>query len=1164
MSNPDIRTIPNLQAFMNIQLNIISNYYGETTFVIPWYYTGTGSLIDSDFTLAELRSINEVFYTAEENEDDEIIILQNYDSWLDYLYTHFTEIIDELHKDFPIWQRNNRLRDYLPNLVWYDHTNKSFRVRNICSETLCYSSNPAFIHHFSSESLILLDWAVRPKSEFILDVFRVSEDYTLSSLMILAWESVDFNFWFEDYLDVWSDETQYSYTISYAYGGWEPQALFTEIISVDQNYNISSETIAPEILNQMIEIEVLSDVFKQIRIWIREGVQLTQFWNVTFFLSAENLNTWDIFPRTGINPNVPVQVIPSNNLWWAEWSIIWFTNQTNDAGYNIWDTFSVIMYLYDEFTNRHYDYIEWYDISLVEGTSSAIELSKQGSEDYFDVITWVQSSEFSPYTISFKFRITESWFHPLEWFKIRARYKNSNSSYQIPAEYSEITMIPSNLFHDWQKLNIYIKSPLVTDFDITCTNQPITLQAVCTSDNFSWCNPDMDESITFTSEEDNGSTWTLTIRDYAHNVRNFNYVMNHIDQTAPTIRVFRWVDEITSDVYSFRANTDPLMINFFEATTSNCEAEINYTVSVNGDIQFDSSITASNFDLDISDFFRQSREIELEISTTDKYNNNSIRTINFTVHPDVLDLTQTSIVSDEYSTKYANNTEFYTYTLTLRDQFQNPITWKTITNLRHDCSNYTGCSEILNNVNSNPATWVKSLRVSNVSWSSDDNWEITFQLRSRAPWVFTNVFSFNLPDWNDSYQNIWPAIKRYVSSDDTNSFNRLFTWTLEVSDDDWVTWLALPSYGTELDYRLNILSPFWISHLPTNVTSFTQSIRAYDEETSFVEGISAISWLATKNPTFKARINTSGTADEFWTPWVKLSNQSNQSDVLISYNIGTNVITTYLSQNDSANDRTPISVVNESDDIFIWVKVIWLLQWLWNTVITWQDENISNIATSELRNQIRRNAVTQTRWMQNWQIINWVKYITWDITLSWEISWYETLVVSWWNVIINGDINTNQNTLWIIVLSDNYNPEIWYKNQWNVYITPNVSTIYAAIYADGALVSVNSSWVPYISDSAARNNDLRNQLYLKGSLFTRNTIGGWIINNWMYTLPWWSTIEANDDNFIHALSYDLNYIRRWRNDCIELESSPWVCRFTRWAFIIENDPSFRINPPRLF
>gem|GEM_PF-6103354 len=49
----------------------------------------------------------------------------------------------------------------------------------------------------------------------------------------------------------------------------------------------------------------------------------------------------------------------------------------------------------------------------------------------------------------------------------------------------------------------------------------------------------MNQSITFTSESDNGSTGTLSIHDYAHNVKNFNYTMNHIDKTAPVISVFK-------------------------------------------------------------------------------------------------------------------------------------------------------------------------------------------------------------------------------------------------------------------------------------------------------------------------------------------------------------------------------------------------------------------------------------------------------------------------------------------------------------------------------------------------------------------------------------------------------------------------------------------------
>lgn len=58
-----------------------------------------------------------------------------------------------------------------------------------------------------------------------------------------------------------------------------------------------------------------------------------------------------------------------------------------------------------------------------------------------------------------------------------------------------------------------------------------------------------------------------------------------------------------------------------------------------------------------------------------------------------------------------------------------------------------------------------------------------------------------------------------------------------------------------------------------------------------------------------------------------------------------------------------------------------------------------------------------------------------------------------------------------------------------MYIKPNVTKINAVIYADGALVSVDNSSLPYDIDSSDRTYGLKNQLIINGSLFTRNTIG---------------------------------------------------------------------------
>lgn len=1161
MTDTNILSVSNLNNYLNTKLSNYKAYYWTSEFEIKDYYSWTWNIFDNDLTLTDLLNINTNFYIAKK-QGSNIVIDKTYSSWKDYLFTNFSDVIDELHQWFPFWQKKNKLSDLLINIVWYNHWWKYFEIKNVCDDYTCHKTRYLWVSSTSTNSYNFLSWIVKHNSQFILDTFKVSSDYSISHIYLKAWWSANFNFWFEDYLDVWAVNTKYKYSISYKYE-WEPiKLLFSEVIKVANDYKVTSDTITQDVLDNIIDLTVLNNTFKKVRIWVKEWLSLTKVGKITFYLSVENLNTGDKFDTTAVNQYTPLHVIPNDNVKSWESLIYWFSKSSNDVGYNIWDTFSVSVNLFDEFNNRHYDYIDWYDISLDSWTSDFLEISKFWSDIYSDNIIWIKSTETSPYIINFKFRIIKAWYHELTWFKIKIRNKQSTSSYLSPASYSYFTIIPSNLYDGDQKMKIYIKSPLITDFPITCTSWSVTLNAICTSDNFSWCNSSMNQSITFSSESDNGSMWTLSIRDYAHNVKNFNYTMNHIDKTAPVISVFKWSTLLSSNNYSFKANDDSIKINFFEKTTSNCISEIKYLIKINWITIYDSSVWSSNFDSNISDFFKLSGNKELYIKATDKYWNFSDKTINFVVHPDIFDPIKTTISVNQNNTKYANNADFYIYTISLKDKYDNPIINKSISFINQDCTAYTWCKTVRTNMSSLTPSWEDALIEYWYWWLSNYLWHINFMVKSFSPWEFTNRFKISINDWDDNYINFWSPKDYYISNIDNNSFKKLFTWNIVASDNDGLTWDAKPVYGTELKYKLNVIPLIWYSSIPINLIDFKDDIRAYEETTSQVEWVSNIIWLNTKNPIFSARINSSIIASSFWTPWLQISDNINLSTLVINYTLWWKNISHFLSKEELWWDRTPIMIKNDTNDIFLWVEVIWLLQWSWKSDFTWQEKNFSDISKSEIRSNIRKKAFTQISNMSNNQIVNWVKYVIWDINLSWEISWYETLVVKDWNVIINWDLNTLWNKFWIIVLKDNYNVDNWFLSKWNIYVTPNVSRINAIIYADGWFISSDILWNPYTFDSISRSLDLKNQLYMKWTLFTRNTIGWAILSWWNYILPWWTKLLPTETNYNKAFIYDLNYIRRWKNNCIE--SSPWVCKYNKGAFVIEYDSKVQTNPPKLF
>lgn len=68
-----------------------------------------------------------------------------------------------------------------------------------------------------------------------------------------------------------------------------------------------------------------------------------------------------------------------------------------------------------------------------------------------------------------------------------------------------------------------------------------------------------------------------------------------------------------------------------------------------------------------------------------------------------------------------------------------------------------------------------------------------------------------------------------------------------------------------------------------------------------------------------------------------------------------------LSANELWSDKTPISL-KWNGDVFLWVQVIWILQWSGKSDFTWQEKNFSDISKAEARSVIEKNAFTQIKY----------------------------------------------------------------------------------------------------------------------------------------------------------------------------------------------------------
>lgn len=194
-----------------------------------------------------------------------------------------------------------------------------------------------------------------------------------------------------------------------------------------------------------------------------------------------------------------------------------------------------------------------------------------------------------------------------------------------------------------------------------------------------------------------------------------------------------------------------------------------------------------------------------------------------------------------------------------------------------------------------------------------------------------------------------------------------------------------------------------------------------------------------------------------------------------------------------------------------------------------------------------------------------------------NIEWNKTLIVEW-DIYISGNLRDTDNDalLWLIALSKN--------GKWgNIYINPDVTDIHAILYADKSVISANDTNANWFIESTEEYDggnsiasDLNRQLYINGSIFSENTIGGSRKNP--IACPYFVNTWCNTET---AQKYDLNYLRRYfRYDSDNngsLDTSSGLQSFAggtaRWSrsiefqdypVIIEYDARIQQTPPPFF
>jgi len=477
--------------------------------------------------------------------------------------------------------------------------------------------------------------------------------------------------------------------------------------------------------------------------------------------------------------------------------------------------------------------------------------------------------------------------------------------------------------------------------------------------------------------------------------------------------------------------------------------------------------------------------------------------------------------------------------MAVRDTFGNPIPNQAITSLKQDVSGLVGGKAIPIDVE-NSATDESNNALSVVfSGTTDDNGVLIFRVKSIAPGVFDERFRAILTYHNPLTQADIP-MDMSIYTHLKNSFKKPFSGSMVLMDPSGQNANSAQEYSLQVKAHSS-LSAYTIEDFSSSVKAKTAG-----QKVAYIGGLDNMS----DNPNFFVRVESGGKTVN--APSLTLSPHP-----IIKLTQGGKTVRYDLTAQDAGADNTAIELNQEIASSG--VKIIGLAKTQGNTT---QSAALSAISPSAMRSGIRQNAYKLIAGMKTGQEQGGVKYVEGSVTIHGTPT-YQTLVVKNGNVFIDGNLNTYAKKLGIIVLRDDTTK----KELGNVYVLPAVSYIAGLIYADGGMISTGFKTgtdrvdSPY-KNSSAREGALQNQLVLKGSVFTSNTVGGATPNDGSsFMLPG----SVSTANFSTALMYDFNYLRRGNEGCDKNENGKCTDagEYTN-PFVIIYDTAAVRTPPKGF
>ncbi len=526
--------------------------------------------------------------------------------------------------------------------------------------------------------------------------------------------------------------------------------------------------------------------------------------------------------------------------------------------------------------------------------------------------------------------------------------------------------------------------------------------------------------------------------------------------------------------------------------------------------------------------YKKAWTYSFKIIVTDHAGNEVIKEKNIRIVPNnnVTAAINSSIVRDKDNNDissrgvYANNSDYYQYAIALKDSYGNPIHKKVY--------RITTPKDIVlksDNASSGNAIYMHTRRLGrslvnpytynnpHTGVLNEHGFLQSFKLTSYAPGKFSEKFDIKIPTWDKTYNNTTTTPTKSVAF--SGNSEKIFL-PLYKADMRFANGESEVIFGQEQSLEFLIERTPNIVSQPENVkTNAFYNVKTNDGKQWIMKYTSEPLQDISTNPQVLSRnfigVLTSTIKEKpdiFATPRIYYTLNGKE----VEYNIGKDYTVPVGPLSLNGGEVNSIYIAGQEQSANSGKKVVTntvaMGRTSWNTV--------RDLIVREVAN------LTRNRSANDGKNISGVKYVSGDRTLSGDPD-FTTLIVEDGNVTFDNNFNTQKKNIAIILINKTD------SSKGNIYIKPNVAFISALIFADGSIESIDDSGNIFGQSNSERGRTLNKQIVFHGGLFTRNTVGGAVMNDsGKFTLPGGETTTD-----IHqAVRYDLSFLRMrsWGKD----------------------------------